>query len=78
MPKQFDDCVSGGGKVRTIVPGKGKYLHICYPKGGGPSVSREVKTKKTIPKKKISKTKKMTNKKVKKAMSFLKNKRSKK
>jgi hypothetical protein len=46
MPAIFDKCVRGGGKVRTIVPEKGKYIHVCYPKGGGPSVSGEVKTKK--------------------------------
>ena len=46
MPKDFDDCVKSGGRVRTIVPKKGKYLHICYPKGGGSPVHGEVKSAK--------------------------------
>lgn len=45
-PVAFDSCVAGGGRVRTMSVGKDKYLHICYPKGGGPSVAGEVKTKK--------------------------------
>jgi len=51
MPKKFDRCVRGGGRVRTIKP-KGKksstYLHVCYPKGGGPPVAGEVKHKKKL------------------------------
>jgi hypothetical protein len=43
MPAAFEKCIKAGGRVRTIVPKKGTYLHICYPKGGGPSVSGEVK-----------------------------------
>jgi len=46
MPKEFNKCVKEGGRVRTIKP-KGQksktYVHVCYPKGGGPSVSGEVK-----------------------------------
>lgn len=45
MPKEFDACVKAGGKVRTKTLGKGKYMHICIPKGGGSSVAGEVKTK---------------------------------
>lgn len=45
MPAEFDACVKAGGKVRTKDLGKGKYMHICIPKGGGPSVGGEVKTK---------------------------------
>lgn len=48
MPKAFDDCVSGGGKVITKRVNKTKYIHVCFPKGGGPSVSGEVKTYKKI------------------------------
>lgn len=43
MPKAFDDCVSGGGRVRTKTLSGGRYMHICFPKGGGPSVAGEVK-----------------------------------
>ncbi len=42
-PQAFDNCVSRGGRVRTIVPKKGTYIHVCYPKGGGPPVHGEVK-----------------------------------
>lgn len=49
MPKSFNKCVSGGGRVRTIKP-KGKesptYVHVCYPKGGGSPISGEVKKRK--------------------------------
>jgi hypothetical protein len=55
MPKAFRDCVAGGGKVRTIVPEAGKYLHVCHPKGGGPSVAGEVKTTQGTPAKSITK-----------------------
>ncbi|MCX6724247.1 MAG: hypothetical protein NT155_03710 [Candidatus Staskawiczbacteria bacterium] len=44
MPKAFDDCVANGGSVKTIVPEPGKYLHVCYPKGGGASIAGDVKT----------------------------------
>jgi len=47
MPAKFDACVSSGGKVRTKTLGGGKYMHVCVPKGGGPSVAGEVKTKKS-------------------------------
>lgn len=43
MPKAFDDCVAGGGKVRTVVPKKGTYIHVCYPKNGGSPVRGEAK-----------------------------------
>lgn len=35
MPRNFELCVKGGGRVRTIKPGKATYMHVCYPKGGG-------------------------------------------
>jgi len=47
MPKAFENCVANGGRVITKSVNKDQYLHICYPKGGGPSVSGEVKTKKS-------------------------------
>lgn len=46
MPKDFDNCVSGGGRVRTKKLSGGRYIHVCFPKGGGSSVAGEVKTKK--------------------------------
>lgn len=45
MPQLFDKCVSDGGKVRTKKLKGGKYMHICIPKDGGPSVAGEVKQK---------------------------------
>jgi phage I-like protein len=46
FPADFDNCVRGGGKVRTIaVKGQAdKYMHVCYL--NGKSHSGEVKTKK--------------------------------
>ena len=44
MPQAFDNCVSGGGRVRTKDVGDGKYMHICFL--NGKSVAGEVKTKK--------------------------------
>lgn len=46
FPADFDNCVRGGGRVRTI-PVKdnpGKYMHVCYL--NGKSHAGEVKTKK--------------------------------
>lgn len=45
MPKDFDACVAGGGRVRTITLKGGRYLRICYDKAGK-SHAGEVKTKK--------------------------------
>ena len=48
MPKDFEQCVDQGGKVRTKVPKPGRYQKICIPPGGGKgsSVGGEVhKTK---------------------------------
>lgn len=44
MPKAFEACVKKGGRVITINPKKGKYLHVCYI--GGKSYSGEVHTSK--------------------------------
>jgi hypothetical protein len=43
MPKEFDACRSGGGKVRTITLKGGKYMHICIL--GGKSYRGEIKSK---------------------------------
>jgi len=45
MPKSFVKAVKAGGRVRTIVPKKGAYLHVVYPKGGGKPIAGEVKHK---------------------------------
>ena len=49
MPAKFNRCRRSGGKIRTIKP-KGKsgsaYIHICIPRGGGKSVSGELKHRK--------------------------------
>lgn len=33
MPADFDACQKGGGKIRTIDVGNGKYAHVCILKG---------------------------------------------
>jgi len=43
MPKEFNDCVAKGGKVRTKTLSGGKYMHICYL--NGKSYAGEVKKK---------------------------------
>jgi hypothetical protein len=43
MPADFDRCVRRGGKIRTITPKEGTYIHVCYPSGGGSPVHGEVK-----------------------------------
>jgi len=48
VPKAFDACVKGGGKVRTKSIGKSKYIKICIPKSGGSSVGGEVHKKKRM------------------------------
>lgn len=45
MPKDFENCVKNGGKVRTKKLKNGKYINICYDKQGN-SFSGEVKTRK--------------------------------
>jgi len=41
MPAGFERCIRQGGRVRTIKPKPGRYLHVCYL--GGKSYSGEVK-----------------------------------
>ena len=45
-PADFDNCVKNGGRVRTKTLSDGRYIHICFPKGGGPGVAGEVKERK--------------------------------
>ena len=33
VPKAFTNCVKRGGRVRTIKPKPGTYLHVCYSRG---------------------------------------------
>jgi len=49
MPKAFNNCRKGGGKIRTKKLSGNRYMHICIPKGGGASVAGEVKNKLTMP-----------------------------
>lgn len=34
MPKEFTDCVSGGGRVRTKKLPKGRHINICFDEKG--------------------------------------------
>jgi hypothetical protein len=43
MPKEFDACRAGGGKIRTVKMKGGKYMHVCFL--NGKSYKGEVKTK---------------------------------
>jgi hypothetical protein len=44
MPKDFDKCVRGGGRVRTKKLKGDKYIHLCFDKSG--SHAGHVKKKK--------------------------------
>lgn len=44
MGKEFDNCVSKGGRVRTLSRGKNKFQRICFR--GGKSFAGEIKTRK--------------------------------
>lgn len=47
MGKKFEACRRAGGTIKTkSIKGTNKYMRICIPKGGGPSVGGHVKTKK--------------------------------
>lgn len=43
MPAAFDRCERQGGRIKTVVPKKGIYVHVCYPRGGGSPVHGEIK-----------------------------------
>lgn len=45
MPADFEACVKAGGRVRTVKPKPGRYIHVCYDKQGK-SHSGEVKKNK--------------------------------
>ena len=42
MPEAFENCVKGGGRVRTKRLSNGRYIHICFK--NGKSYAGEVKT----------------------------------
>ena len=42
MPEDFEKCVASGGRVRRKTLGDGRYINICFPKGGGPGIAGEV------------------------------------
>jgi len=46
MPRKFTECVSAGGRVRRKILSDGRYINICFPKGGGPGIAGEVHEKK--------------------------------
>lgn len=46
MPPKFTKCVRQGGRVRTKKLGGRKYIHLCFPSGGGKAIAGEVKRKK--------------------------------
>ena len=46
MPEAFEACIAAGGRVRTKKLSDGRYIHICFPKGGGPGIAGEVHEKK--------------------------------
>lgn len=65
MPIAFTGCVRRGGRVRTKVLSKGRYIHICFI--GGKSYAGEVhkkKTKKTATRKARKKIRKKVKRKV--------------
>lgn len=41
MPKGFESCRASRGGIRTVVPKKGRYIHVCFR--GGKSYRGEVK-----------------------------------
>ena len=45
MPAGFNECKAKGGRIRTKLIGKDKYIHICWL--GNKSFAGEVKTRKT-------------------------------
>ncbi len=43
MPAGFDRCRRRNGKIVTVKPNKGTYIHVCYPQGGGAPIQGEAK-----------------------------------
>ena len=44
MPEAFNKCRKSGGRIRTIKPKAGKYMHVCF--SGGKSHPGEMHTTK--------------------------------
>lgn len=61
MPKEFDDCVKNGGRVRTKNLKNGRYMKICYDKEGN-SHPGEIRKKKTFKEKKVEEAKTLQKK----------------
>ncbi len=61
MPKAFNECQAAGGKIRTVKPKAGTYVHVCKSPGSSTTVAGEVHHNKAKPKsakrKRASKTK---------------------
>lgn len=34
MPEGFEKCRKAGGRIRTVTPKAGTYIHICWDKSG--------------------------------------------
>ena len=47
MPADFDKCVANGGKVRTIKPKPGRYMHVCYDSNGKSHAGEVMHSKKS-------------------------------
>ena len=47
MPKDFDTCVAGGGRVRTMKVKGGRYMHVCFDKEGKSHAGEVRQSKKT-------------------------------
>lgn len=45
MPAAFSDCAAKGGRIRTVNPKRGSYLHVCYDKSGKSHAGEVKKTK---------------------------------
>ncbi len=42
MPAKFEACIANGGRVKRKTLSDGRYINICFPKGGGPGIAGEV------------------------------------
>ena len=64
MPKEFDDCVKSGGKVRTKNLKGNKFIRICYDKKdkahAGEVMTRKKKSKAQKLEQKVQDSKRLT------------------
>lgn len=56
MPKNFEDCVKNGGRVKTKQLKNNRYIRICYDKKGNSYAGEVMTTKKKARKKEKSST----------------------